>query len=168
MARHGGIMLLIAAAVLGCSPDTGPPPSAGYNLQQPRYAAPPTPDAPVIEVPDVTLAELPEKLVEIHAAGSVASGRPLAFEGVIRVPDREQAGGIVHIEFVQQRPNGLRVITQTGQQLVIWKDSPDGHIHYRVEMKAPSYVGKQQVEMKLLHKAPEPIPFARGEVVISN
>lgn len=164
------LCILASALSVGCRDDTGPAPPGGYNMAAMSYKPPPVPEASVYLVSEMPLSPAPETMASISIPAELAPQSPLALEGMIRVPDPDQAGGVVYVEFFQMLPNGERLITQMGQQVVVWTDSPDGHIHYRVEMTAPAKPGKHRVEMRLVHPptAPEPILFAAGQTTVSK
>lgn len=125
------------------------------------------PDATVVRAGDFDVEDKYEEFATLTVSAPVSAQQALAIEGVIRVPDSQQPTGLVYVEFFQQRPGIPKLITQTGQQLVTADKSPDGDIHYRIELLAPPDLGKHQVEIQLLYPFPKQIPVARGEINVN-
>jgi hypothetical protein len=153
----------------GCDARTGPPPAQGYQSEPVSYEPAPIPNPVVVSLQRTALPGPADSPVSIEVAEPLVAGEGLAFEGVIEVPDPEQAGGVIHVEFSQPESAGRpRIITQTGQQLVSWKESPVGHIHYRIDTTAPRESGTHDVVITLMHRGPDLLTIGKGEVEIQR
>jgi hypothetical protein len=162
---------ILAIAFSACSPSpSDPAPATGYSQEKVDYAPPPLLNPTIVEVPPIALNEWPAEPTSFKAPATVKKGEALVFEGTIDMGDPKAVSGVVYIEFTRATGGDRKVITNTSQAMLANGENTDGIVRYRVEIRAPDDIGKQNIELRLLHipTSTEARPFARSETNVQK